>query len=45
LRYLIPDQFSRKRKPHEGHFYWPELDVDLTVEIIDYPERFPLKAK
>lgn len=28
-----------------GHFYWPELDVDLTDEIIKHPERFPLKAK
>ena len=28
-----------------GHFYWPELDVDLTEEIIEHPERFPLKAK
>lgn len=28
-----------------GHFYWPELDVDLTPEIIEHPERFPLKAK
>ena len=24
-----------------GHFYWPELDVDLTEEIIEHPERFP----
>jgi hypothetical protein len=30
---------------HAGHFYWPELDIDLTVEIIEHPERFPLKAK
>ncbi len=29
----------------EGHFYWPDLDVDLTVDIIEHPERFPLKAK
>ncbi len=27
-----------------GHFYWPEIDVDLTDEIIEHPERFPLKA-
>lgn len=32
-------------EPHPGHFYWPELDVDLTVEIIEHPERFLLKAK
>ena len=28
-----------------GHFYWPDLDVDLSEEIIENPERFPLKAK
>ncbi len=28
-----------------GHFSWPELDVDLTDEIIEHPERFPLEAK
>lgn len=32
-------------EPQEGHFYWPDLDVDLTVEIIEHPERFPLKAR
>lgn len=28
-----------------NHFYWPDLDVDLTPEIIEQPERFPLKSK
>lgn len=28
---------------HPGHFYWPDLDIDLSEEIIDHPERFPLK--
>lgn len=32
-------------EPTPGHFYWPELDIDLTIEIIEHPERFPLKAK
>ena len=32
-------------EPNPGHFFWPELDVDLTKEIIEHPERFPLKAK
>jgi hypothetical protein len=27
-----------------GHFYWPDLDVDLSLESIIHPERFPLKA-
>ncbi len=28
-----------------NHFYWPDIDVDLTVESIENPERFPLKAR
>jgi len=28
-----------------GHYYWPDLDVDLGIESIEHPERFPLKAK
>jgi hypothetical protein len=31
-------------EPTPGHFYWPDMDVDLTAEIIEHPERFPLKA-
>ena len=25
-----------------GHFYWEKLDIDLSTEIIDNPERFSL---
>ena len=32
-------------EPHLGHLYWPDLDVDLTIDIIEHPERYPLKAK
>ena len=28
-----------------GHFYWPELDIDLSLDAIENPERFPLKAR
>ena len=28
-----------------GHYYWPAIDVDLTKEMIENPEKFPLKAK
>ena len=30
---------------YPGHYYWPDIDVDLTEEIIEHPERFPLKSK
>jgi hypothetical protein len=24
------------------HFYWPELDIDVELEALEQPERFPL---
>jgi hypothetical protein len=27
------------------HLFWPDLDIDLAVESIEHPERFPLVAK
>jgi hypothetical protein len=27
------------------HLYWPDLDVDLAIESIDFHERFPLVNK
>ena len=27
---------------NEHHLYWPELDIDLALESVEYPERFPL---
>jgi Protein of unknown function (DUF2442) len=31
--------------PHAGHLHWPQLDVDLAVESIEHPERYPLVSK
>jgi len=31
-------------EPMEYHFYWPDLDVDLSLEIIKTPEDFPLQS-
>ncbi len=28
-----------------GHYHWPDLDIDLGLETIEHPERFPLTAK
>ena len=28
-----------------GHFHWPDLDVDLSEDIIRHPQRFPLSAR
>ena len=27
-----------------NHLYWENLDVDLSLDMIEHPERFPLKA-
>ena len=29
----------------EGHFYWPDLDIDLAIESIEDPSKYPLKAR
>ena len=30
---------------HSDHLYWPDLDVDLSVESVEHPERFPLISR
>ena len=35
-------QLLRVEQPHPTHLYWPDLDIDLAVESIEFPERFPL---
>lgn len=27
------------------HLYWPDLDIDLSTDILARPEKFPLLAK
>ncbi len=29
-------------EPSPGHFYWPDLDVDLSEKIIADPGKYPL---
>ena len=31
--------------PQPHHLYWPDLDIDLAVESIEHPDRFPLVSK
>lgn len=26
----------------KSHLYWPELDIDLSTEILKYPDKYPL---
>ena len=34
----------RLERPTPEHLYWPELDVDLGLDSIEHPERYPLKS-
>ncbi len=41
-----PVEAIRKlERPNPGHLYLPDLDVDLSVDSIEHPERYPLKAR
>jgi hypothetical protein len=35
-------QISQVELPSAHHLYWPDLDIDLAVESLMHPERFPL---
>lgn len=39
------EKLTRVERPHSGHLYWPELDIDLAVESIRNPGAFPLVAR
>ena len=39
------DSVLNVEMPHSRHLYWPDLDIDLDVESIEHPERFPLVSK
>lgn len=28
-----------------GHLYWPELDIDISIDSIENPDKYPLKFK
>ena len=32
------------QEPSPGHYYWPDLDADLSLKIIEKPQDYPLKA-
>ena len=45
LRRASVDQVFNVIEERDGHFHWPDLDVDLDVDRIQHPERYPLVAK
>jgi hypothetical protein len=45
FRHASIGQLLRVERPNAHHLYWPELDVDLAVESIINPERYPLVSR
>ena len=39
------DQVFNVIEERDGHFHWPDLDVDLDIDRIQHPERYPLVAR
>jgi hypothetical protein len=37
-------QIGKVERPMPHHLYWPDLDIDLSIESIEDPGRFPLVA-
>ncbi|SFD53362.1 Protein of unknown function [Thiohalospira halophila DSM 15071] len=38
------DAVLRVEEPVPGQLHWPELDVDLSTEILRSPDHYPLRA-
>lgn len=33
------------RRPSQHHLQWPALDIDLAVESLEHPDRYPLISR
>jgi hypothetical protein len=38
-------EITAVERPSPQHLRWPDLDIDLAVESIEHPERFPLVSQ
>jgi hypothetical protein len=38
-------EITRVDLPSPHHLYWPDLDIDLAVESVTHPERYPLVSQ
>lgn len=39
------EQLSDVERPTEDHLYWPQIDIDLSVQSLRDPSSFPLLSK
>jgi hypothetical protein len=45
FRQATLDQLFAVELHHRDHLHWPRLEVDLDLDRIEHPERYPLVAK
>ncbi len=38
-------EISHVELPSPHHLYWPDFDIDLAVESLMHPERYPLVSQ
>jgi len=38
-------EITKVELPSPRHLYWPDLDIDLAVESIERPEKYPLVSQ
>src|SRR3989338_10902248 len=39
------ESIQKVRLLHGAHLHWPDLDVDLEIDNLENPEKYPLKSK
>ena len=39
------DQIYEFEFYHGNHLHWPSLDVDVELDALEYPEKYPLQYK
>ncbi len=45
FRHASIAELTNVKLPSAHHLYWPDLDVDIAVDSIEHPERYPLVSK
>jgi len=39
------NEISEVHMLHHSHLYWQKLDIDLYIDCLEYPEKYPLISK
>jgi hypothetical protein len=45
FKHATIDAIIGVERPAPSHLHWPQLDVDLSLDAIEHPERYPLTSR